>query len=103
MADDRPIERLLGALPDAKRMKDGWSAKCPAHADTTPSLSISEGEDGTVLVNCFAGCSTEAVVAELGLGMRDLFRDRDRPRGRSRRERRRNDPARAREGGQPPR
>jgi hypothetical protein len=39
-------------------------AKCPAHDDKTPSLSIREN-DGKVLVHCHAGCSQDAVLAAL--------------------------------------
>lgn len=40
-------------------------ARCPAHDDRTPSLSISDGRDGKLLVHCHAGCSQEAVWAAL--------------------------------------
>jgi AAA domain len=33
-----------------------WQALCPYHDDKMPSLSISEGGDGRVLVHCHAGC-----------------------------------------------
>lgn len=46
-----------------------WSAQCPAHDDRDPSLSIKECEDGTVLVHCFAGCPTNAVVESIGWQM----------------------------------
>ena len=39
-------------------------ARCPAHNDHTPSLSISES-DGMVLVRCHAGCSQDAVIDAL--------------------------------------
>ena len=39
-------------------------AKCPAHRDDSPSLSITE-EGGKVLVHCFGGCSQEAVIEAL--------------------------------------
>ena len=45
---------------------------CPAHEDRNPSLSVSNG-DGRVLVKCHAGCTTEQVVAALGLTVSDLF------------------------------
>src|SRR5262249_32479175 len=51
----------------------GWygMAKCPAHDDRNPSLSIGEGKDGQVLVNCFAGCSPKTGIAALhNLGLR---------------------------------
>lgn len=40
-------------------------ARCPAHDDRTPSLSIRDGHDGQVLVHCHGGCSQDAVIAEL--------------------------------------
>ena len=40
-------------------------ACCPAHDDNTPSLSITEKPDGTLLWHCFAGCSQEMVQREL--------------------------------------
>src|ERR1700712_313406 len=42
-------------------------AKCPAHADQRPSLSITPG-DRVVLFHCFAGCSREAVIDALRRG-----------------------------------
>jgi len=48
-------------------------ARCPAHDDTQPSLSITEGRDGRVLLHCFAECPTEKIVSAIGLTMRDLF------------------------------
>jgi DNA polymerase-1 len=51
----------------------GWRARCPAHPDTTPSLSITTGEAGRILLCCHAGCSVEAILRELGLQFTDLF------------------------------
>ena len=48
-------------------------ARCPAHGDDNPSLSVSRGEDGRILVHCHAGCSAEDVVQSLGLKMADLM------------------------------
>jgi hypothetical protein len=56
-----------------KRQGKGWVARCPAHADKGPSLSINEGDDGRVLLHCFAGCSVHDVVAAIGLSVVDLF------------------------------
>ena len=44
---------------------NGWIARCPAHNDKNPSLSINEGEDGKVLIKCHAGCTQDAVIAKL--------------------------------------
>jgi hypothetical protein len=70
---DEPIARVLAALPTATANGNGWYARCPAHDDQRASLSISTGGDGRVLVKCFANCKTSAIVAALGLTMRDLF------------------------------
>ena len=43
----------------------GWIARCPAHDDLKPSLSIRETEDGKILVYCHAGCDQEHVIAAL--------------------------------------
>ncbi len=47
-------------------------ARCPAHDDRGPSLSVAEAED-RVLVHCFAGCTTEDVCAAVELQLSDLF------------------------------
>ena len=55
----------------------GWIACCPAHDDRTPSLSISDGDDGRVLVHCHAGCEQAQVIT--ALRSRGLWNDeRDR-------------------------
>jgi len=50
-----------------------WRARCPAHDDSSPSLSISAGHDGAILLRCHAGCTAEDIVAKRGMTMRDLF------------------------------
>jgi 5S rRNA maturation endonuclease (ribonuclease M5) len=64
---------LLDRLERVKRAGKGWEACCPAHEDRNPSLSISVGDDGRVLLFCHAGCSVDAIVAKLGLSLSDLF------------------------------
>lgn len=72
-----PLLRILNALGDAdcrpRKSGTGYSARCPAHDDSKPSLSISEGDDGRVLLKCQAGCATEEVLAALHLTVADLF------------------------------
>jgi hypothetical protein len=61
-------------LVQAQRIGTGrWKARCPAHNDRSPSLSIREGDGGRVLVLCRAGCSLDAILAALKLVKRDLF------------------------------
>lgn len=68
-----PIELVLAKLPDAKRNQKGWIARCPAHEDRNPSLSIATGADGRALLRCHAGCTVEAIVNALGLTLADLM------------------------------
>ncbi len=67
------LENLLRRLQSARPTGSGWSARCPAHNDRQSSLSIAEGDDGRVLLKCFAGCAAESVVDALGLRLADLF------------------------------
>lgn len=67
------VDRVLARLAHTKREAAGWSARCPAHDDGQNSLSIAEGDDGRVLLNCFAGCPAESVVQSLDLRLADLF------------------------------
>jgi hypothetical protein len=75
-----PLDNTLSRLEKVKqRQPNQYSARCPAHADKGPSLSIRETPEGGVLLHCFAGCATADVVAALGLQMTDLFPPRDVP------------------------
>jgi hypothetical protein len=58
----------------ARRIRsDRWIAKCPSHADRAPSLTISSGREGRVLLHCFAGCPVEAILRHAGMSMGHLF------------------------------
>ena len=73
---NRPVTAVLEKLDRVRRSSDTkWTARCPAHEDRNPSLSVAEGDDGRVLLQCFAGCPTESVVGAIGLRMTDLFAD----------------------------
>jgi hypothetical protein len=67
------VERVLSRLEGGHRSPTGATAKCPAHEDHRASLSISEGDDGRVLLKCHAGCEVETILSKLHLTMRDLF------------------------------
>jgi hypothetical protein len=67
------VGTLLAKLDGVRKAGKGWSARCPAHDDRKASLSVTEGDDGTVLVKCHAGCDTAAVVSAIGLTVADLF------------------------------
>ena len=57
-------ESLAHELGGARRSGPGWLARCPAHDDNDPSLSISE-RTGKLLVHCFAGCDQQDVIDAL--------------------------------------
>ena len=67
------VQNILSRLKNVRTILNGWKASCPAHDDRQPSLSVSVGDDGRVLLYCHAGCKVEDVVSALGLEMRDLF------------------------------
>ena len=68
-----PVARVLSRVQGAKANGRGWLARCPAHDDRSPSLSIAQGDDGRVLLKCHAGCTHQAIAAALGLAERELF------------------------------
>lgn len=69
------VQEILNRLDAPRRTgADRWMARCPAHDDQTPSLSVKNGE-GNILLNCFAGCDFEDVVRALGLEKSDLYHD----------------------------
>lgn len=75
-----PTDTLLPRLDRVRERGPGrWTARCPAHDDRTPSLSIRETEDSRVLIHCWTGCEAAAIVAAIGLELADLFPPRPRP------------------------
>ena len=69
------IDALLSRLEMVSQVPGGWQALCPGHDDHDPSLTITEGREGRILVKCWAGCAPEAIVGALGWEMKDLFSD----------------------------
>jgi hypothetical protein len=55
------IAKALGG----RKVGSDWMARCPAHKDTTPSLSLRDIGTVKVLVRCHAGCAQEAVISVL--------------------------------------
>lgn len=66
---------IVGAL-HGHRSGRGYVARCPAHDDRSPSLSLTE-RDGRMLVHCHAGCSQRDVIA--ALRARGLWPEHERP------------------------
>lgn len=68
------VERFLGRFRNVSLIEPGrWSASCPAHDDSSPSLSISLASDGKLLHRCFAGCAGDRVREAAGLKWADYW------------------------------
>lgn len=73
---NKPADRLLSRLDGARKTGDGrYIARCPAHHDLGPSLSLRELPDGRLLLHCFAGCPVADVLGAVGLEFGALFPD----------------------------
>lgn len=59
-SDGRAIVEALGG----HWTRNGGMCRCPAHADSTPSLSVRPGAK-RLLFHCFGGCDTRRVLAAL--------------------------------------
>ena len=55
------IAKALGG----RKAGAAWMARCPAHEDREPSLSIKDADGAKVLVRCHAGCDQQKVIAAL--------------------------------------
>lgn len=67
------LDEFLERCEGVRSSGVGYVAVCPGHEDQEASLGITEGDDGRVLLNCYAGCETTAIVDAMGLKLRDLF------------------------------
>jgi hypothetical protein len=66
--------KVLDRVTGVKQTGTGrWIARCPAHEDKSPSLSIRELDDGRVLIHDFGGCETSDVLSAIELSFADLF------------------------------
>jgi putative DNA primase/helicase len=72
---DKVVARLGGIRNGIARLGvvRTCDARCPAHDDHKPSLTVTEAEDGKVLLHCHKECSIEDIVTALGLTINDLF------------------------------
>lgn len=69
-----PAQNLIDRLDGVRSTgKGSWVAKCPAHEDRSPSLSVTEKDDGRVLLYCHAGCGAADVLTSVGLEFSDLY------------------------------
>ena len=69
------INDILSQLEGVRRSGRGYIAKCPAHNDRSPSLSIAQGNDGRILLYCHAGCLLDDVCKAIRISVNQLFPD----------------------------
>jgi hypothetical protein len=66
---DEVLDRLQGVRKSSHKRA---MAQCPAHADSDPSLSVSEGST-CIIMHCFAGCDFVEIVKAIGLEPQQLL------------------------------
>jgi replicative DNA helicase len=67
------LDDFLYRLDKPKKVGGGnYSAICPGHNDSKPSLSV-KATGGKIIVKCWVGCSAEKIVTSMGLTLADLF------------------------------
>jgi putative DNA primase/helicase len=64
--------RIIAAL-NLDGMGPKWTTSCPAHEDSSPSLSVRLADNGNLLLNCHAGCKTGEILTAIGVHASDLF------------------------------
>ena len=70
------VEALEQAGKTVKKTSSGYQAQCPVHNDRNPSLTISQGDDGRILLCCHAGCKVKDICRALGITEAELFPDK---------------------------
>ena len=64
-------DQLLHRFDRVRKVRRGWQARCPAHQDNSPSLTIRRGDRWWNL-HCFAACTFDAIAAAIGLTPTEL-------------------------------
>ncbi|MHB1873025.1 MAG: DNA primase [Steroidobacteraceae bacterium] len=70
------LDALLSRLDRVQRNAHGWRADCPNGHKARGALSVTQGDDGRVLLHCFAGCAVADVLGALGLTLADVMPER---------------------------
>jgi len=74
------LERVAARFADPVQNGTGVKVRCPSHEDRRPSLHLSIGKNGAVVLKCFAGCENKDILAAVGLTFADLFEPKAEPR-----------------------
>lgn len=70
-------ELVLPKLDGVKKSGPGFTARCPAHDDHKPSLSLSYGTTQPVLLTCQVGCRRDDILAAINLTWEDICKPRE--------------------------
>ena len=68
-----PLDALLQRLDGVQKSGNGYRARCPACGGRSRKLSVSEADNGAVLLHCFASCDALNVMQAVGMTLADLF------------------------------
>lgn len=70
-------EIVLPRFDNPRPSGGGYMVRCPAHEDSSASLSIGAGKEHPVVLMCHAGCRSDDILAAVGLTWDDLTKPRD--------------------------
>src|ERR1700687_5500140 len=73
----KTIQEVRDRRDEVKEHDDYWTAKCPAHEDNHPSLSIKSGREGRILLKCHTGCPLSDIAGSIGFKVHELLPDRE--------------------------
>ncbi len=71
-------DKILSHFEVVHRYDSKAKCRCPAHNDRQASLTISKGQNSTLL-HCHAGCNYKDILSAVGLSTKDLYYDDNRP------------------------
>lgn len=76
LAGTSSVNTLLERLQGVRKHGEAWRADCPLGHSSRGALSVATGDDGRVLLHCFAGCEASDIAAAVGLRLADLYPER---------------------------
>lgn len=70
----QPVDVLLSRLKGVRATgPQSWRADCPNGHTSRGTLSVSQTDDGRVLLHCFGCADTPGILGAIGLELADLF------------------------------